>query len=295
MKNKLRRVVMLAIILTLALLAFTGCTKSNRHYNFNDIGNVVISDAVESSLASCVYVDVATVEITGILSSKKHYYTCVGVAITEKILMVPYQAIPKMDSYTKTTYTGLKYGSDTELTFVFKNLDYQLGYALLTLTTATEKLQPIEFADSDNLQFADMLFGVELSIPYVDNVNDIEMKLDKLVRINSVMVSSPTFIAGSLTIGSPELAEATFTCQAYSVVSKPSYEHNFCIFSNYQNVVPFNYINNILFDKTGKFIGTNYMKKVNDSNNNEHVVEGITYAVKSNSIKKDLISKGVLQ
>ena len=58
MKNKVKLIVTLAVLLTLALLALTGCTTTIRDYKLDDIGLITISDAIEDSLESCVVVEV---------------------------------------------------------------------------------------------------------------------------------------------------------------------------------------------------------------------------------------------
>ncbi len=285
MKNKFKKVVLLAIILTLALLAFTGCTTINRRYNVDDIGTVTISDAIEEALQSCVIIQAQATAIN--LDSKansQYSYIFVGVAISETEVIIPYQAVPKNGEYRNIIYKGIIAGNESSLNF---RLDYSVpdyAFAVLELLTPDVKLKAVKFANSDNLILADLLFGVEFSKPYKIGVQSLNAY--DYMRVNSVMVSSKFMVHNYQSTGHKELEEVTFTAQAYSVVSEPSYKHNFSLNSYGTSTIEFSLINNILFNKAGEFIGLNYMKKVDSSNNNEHIVDGITYAVKSNAIKQ---------
>lgn len=286
MKNKFKKVVLLAIILTLALLAFTGCTITNRRYNVDDIGIVTISNAIEEALSSCVIIQTQATAIN--LDSKansQYSYIFVGVAISETEVIIPYQAVPKTGEYRNITYKGIVAGKESSLTFRLE--DYSVpdyAFAVLELLTPDVKLKAVKFANSDNLILADLLFGVEFSKPYKIGVQSLNAY--DYMRVNSVMVSSKVMVHNYQSIGHQDLENATFTAQAYSVVSEPSYKHNFTLNSYGTSITEFSLINNILFNKAGEFIGLNYMKKVDSSNNNEYVVDGITYAVKSNAIKQ---------
>lgn len=286
MKNKFKKVVLLAIILTLALLAFTGCTTINRRYNVDDIGTVTISDAIEEALQSCVIIQAQATAINSDSKVNSQYsYIFVGVAISETEVIIPYQAVPKNGEYRNIIYKGIIAGNESSLIFRHKYTPVvNNAFAVLELLTPDVKLKAVKFANSDNLVLADLLFGVEFSKPYKIGVQSLNAY--DYMRVNSVMVSSKFMVHNYQSTGHKELEEVTFTAQAYSVVSEPSYKHNFSLNSYGTSTIEFSLINNILFNKAGEFIGLNYMKKVDSSNNNEHIVDGITYAVKSNAIKQ---------
>ena len=57
-----------------------------------------------------------------------------------------------------------------------------------------------------------------------------------------------------------------------------------------------NYVltNNMLFNTAGEFVGINYLRRVDGTDSNEHIVAGIGYAVRSSNIKAVLQNKQII-
>lgn len=314
MKNKLKWVVSLAILLTLALLAFTGCEREDRKYDLKQVSIVTMSDAIEDVLASSVVVEA--------VDGQDIRYYCAGVAITEKLIIVPKQVIPlteitnsvsiKVKLKGRTTSQTQRF--DLELRRTFYDNNY--GFVVLSVVDENIKLKPIKFASTneqsnDIVGLAELIFGVEILIPDSNvygtkTTTTASVPVSEYYSVIPVLVSSKQMMTGAYDIYSKlglknELIDSTFTTQGY--FQKSDYD----VFSNFLSVnklhhglqkisdsEDFTLTNCMLFNKAGEFVGVNYMRKVDNSPENEHVVSGIGYACRSDSIKKFLNSKGVV-
>lgn len=303
MKNKLKWAVSLAVILTLALLAFTGCVTEKRTYDISDIGTVTLTDAADDALSSCVVVEV--------MKSGMSYYYSVGLAVTENLIIVPRQTIPiiKVMEYIAInenySYRGRVCGGtgtfaleyDVDLNNTLWN-DDNCGFNILRVTGDT-KLTPIKFApagtDGDIVRLGELMFGVEITIPDSNVWGNYSAKTPaaEYLRIMSVLVSSRDAQMGKLDgqkpFGVPYLVfNNTFTTNAY--LSKSDYDtymkrwdatHGFELLSS---SAEYSLTNCMLFNVKGEFVGINYMRKTDNGDSNANVVAGIGYACRSNAI-----------
>lgn len=312
MKNKLKWVVSLAILLTLALLAFTGCESEERKYDLKQVSIVTMSDAIEDVLESSVVVEV--------VDGQDIRYYCAGVAITEKLVIVPQQTIPLKDltnSFSRDVNFKGRTTSQTQRFDLEYRSFYNNDYAFVVLSVNDEnvKLKPIKFASTneesnDIVGLAELIFGVEILIPD-SNVYGTKITATANVPVSEyysvipVLVSSKQMMTGAYDIYNKlglknELIDATFTTQGY--FQKSDYD----VFSNFLSVNKlhhglqkisdsenFTLTNCMLFNEAGEFVGMSYMRKVDNTTKDENVVAGIGYACRSDIIKKFLNSKGV--
>lgn len=312
MKIKFKLFVSLAILLTLALLAFTGCKPEERNYNLDGIGSVVISDAMEDVLSSCVVVEVVPGNFT--------FYYSMGVAISEDKIIVPRQTIPlnKLNLPEINYYKGRVYNTKGRFDFVYKtednnfarNNDY--GFNVLTLKDKNSvKLKPVKFAQNndttDIIKLGQMIFGVEVIVPdsRVYNKNSsVDIPTQEYYKAIPVLVSSKSMMTGADIMsnhpnGIPdEMIAASFTTQGYfnksdydTYVTGVDLKHGFEAIDKNENYV---LTNNMLFNTAGEFVGINYLRRVDGTDSNEHIVAGIGYAVRSSNIKAVLQSKQII-
>lgn len=311
MKNKVKLIVTLAVLLTLALLALTGCTTTIRDYKLDDIGLITISDAIEDSLESCVVVEV--------MQSGQTYYYSVGVAVNENTIICPKQTMPanslsttnhflpsnlysiKGRLYEKTGRFNLEYSKS-----INSLLEYDAAFWVFKVADSNVKLTPVKFAqtkeNNDIIALGEMLFGVEILLPsykvWEDTARE-NIPTSEYLKVISAMVSSKSMQIG--TYGPSQLKdvlkEISFTTQGY--FNKSDYDTYMSgwnvlhYYSSLGNVSNYALTNNMLFNKNGEFVGLNYLKRVDEGEKNGQVVIGIGYACKSNSIKTILESVGV--
>ncbi len=316
MKNKLKYTVVLAIVLTLALLALTGCVKTNTKYNINGIDSIVISDAVDEVLESCVVVE--TIYRSNKYGSSNTLYYCIGIAVSENKILVPRQAIPKktaLNMTSSTNYLAYVAGQDKTIALEYLSGDNsylsEYGFSILSVYNSQEngiKLKPIKFGNSNvtiangndnenNLNIGQVLFGVELLLP--DRIH-IESKADDFYKVISANVAANGMHIG---VGSaahhPEnisdiMKDNTFTTQGYFSKSDPydsgDYPHDYDLLSNDKLYA---LTDTMLFNSKGEFVGLNYLRRTDSTSSNEHVVAGIGYALKSNIIKSILQKQNI--
>ncbi|MDE6565486.1 MAG: hypothetical protein K2L47_00290, partial [Clostridia bacterium] len=229
MKNKFKLIVSLAILLTLALLAFTGCTTTETDYNLDNIGSVIISDAMEEVLSSCVVIEVAPGNMT--------YYYSMGVAITEDKIIVPRQTIPinRLNFVETNCYKGRVYNTTGRFDFVYKSQDNTFGqnndygFNVLTLKdTNSVKLKPVKFAEnkenSDIIALGEMIFGMEINLPDRNvwgSLSYTDIPTSEYLKAIPVLVSSKSMMTGvDIMSNNPngiptEMIASSFTTQGY--------------------------------------------------------------------------------
>lgn len=321
MKNKKKIMVVLAIILTLALLAFTGCTI-DRKYNLDDLELLLISDKVDEVMQSCVVVKTtADVTLTSGQKGTNMYYG-VGIAITENKILVPAQSVPK--TLYNTHFYGRIIGSDETFGLYCNYADNSfvdnanLGFNILTLPINSKvKLKPIKFGKSDSLNVGQTLFGVNITIPEDELLSKSSkdfaygLSTEDYLSVNSLMLSYKGFTIGifdGLSKLPKAMQEASYTLQGYFNPSdtntytyfkevdsigneiKVGYDHGM---KGYITSRCFNFTNNLVFNVQGEFVGLNYARLVDNQDKNEEVVLGYGYALMSNFIKDFLKSKNI--
>lgn len=299
MKNKFKILVSLAVLLTLALLAFTGCTK--KYYNLDDASILTMSDAIEDVLPSCV-------ELEFVYGG--YQYGFLGLAISETQVIVTSQTVPKVTWPTsQPTYDGrVRINGEEKLvklvytpnSFV-EDEDNDVGFRILTLKPEYQfnvKLNPVKFGDSDNLKLGELLFGVSYHTP----TDPIDYGFEDYLKVISVMVSSQKMIHGSRYLFglSEKLEKATFTTNGYFEKSYANYSHKFSTLEDSNvDIVDgerrklFTLTNSWIFNRDGEFVGMNYLRKIDGSTSNNEVVVGIGYACRSNAIKEVLNKTGI--
>lgn len=316
MKNKLKWFVSLAILFTLALLAFTGCETETRRYNLEQVSIVTMSDAIEDVLSSTVVVEV-------IENDSTRYYS-VGVAVTEKLIVVPKQTIPLTEVLDNVFPRVVFKGKSTSQTQRF-DLKYEsrynnfsvddCGFVVLSVVDSNIKLNPVKFASvntesNDIIGFGELMFGVQILLPDsncwgTSVTSTANTPASEYFSTIPVMVSSKQMMTGNFDPYtqlelSEKMVDSTFTTQGYFQKSDFDTYSNFLTiyklhhgFKKVSDSKDFCLTNCMLFNKAGEFVGINYMRRSDNEGNNEHVVAGIGYACRSNSIKDLLKSKGI--
>lgn len=328
MKNKLKWIVSLAVFITLALLALTGCVNNYTQYELGNIGIITISDAVENALSSCV-----VVEVTSKYSGTVYYYS-MGVAISNNRIIVPRQTIPTNSLggvSSQYSYRGRFYNKtgvfDLEYESVYNSFsednggDY--GFNVLRVKDPTINLLPVTFANTkedstDIISLGEMLFGVQIKLPETgryygdDGVNEgawygvpsEEIPTNEFLSLKSASVSSRSMQVGGHNIyGLPTgMDKATFTTQGY--FNKSDYDtymnnwgasHGFNKITDNTGKNNFTLTNCILFNCQGEFVGINYLRRVDSADNNNNAVVGIGYACRSNKMKIVLEKLGAIR
>lgn len=314
--------VALAIIFTLALLTFTGCSN-NRTYNLDNCDLLFVSEKIEEVMSSCVVVKTtAPLTLTTGQKGKNTYYG-LGVAVTEKKILVPAQSVPK--SLYGSTFLGRIIDGDQTFKLVCDISDNVIEdgkrptFNILTLPDSSNiKLKPVKFADSDSIVLGQSLFGINISIPE-DELSVASsadyfapyLTTEEYLGMTKFWVSSNGFSIGShdgLLKAPQEIKDSTFTVQGNinasdthtytyyedkDILGKPikvGYEHGM---KGYITTRCFNFANSMIFNVDGEFIGVNYARLVNNLEINTQVVFGYGYATKSNYIKSILKSKNI--
>ena len=327
MKNKLKWIVSLAVFITLALLALTGCVRTHTQYELGNIGIITISDAVENALSSCV-----VVEVTGY--SGTVYYYSMGVAVSNNRIIVPRQTIPTNSLggvATQYSYKGRFYNKegifDLEYERVYntfteeKGGDY--GFNVLRVKDSTVNLRPVNFeTNKDNskdiVSLGELLFGVQINLPEdgrysgEDGIYDgawygvpsEKIPTYEFIDIKSVSVASKSMqIGGHSMSGLPVgMDKATFTTQGY--LNKSDYDtymrnwnqsHGFNKITDNTGNDNYSLTNCVLFNNKGEFVGINYLRRVDSTENNNNAVIGIGYTCRSSNMKFVLEKLGVIK
>ena len=152
-----------------------------------------------------------------------------------------------------------------------------------------------------------MIFGVEVIVPdsrVYSNSSSLDIPTAEYFKTIPVLVSSKSMMTGVDIMsnhpnGIPaEMMAASFTTQGYfnksdydTYVTGVDLKHGFEAIDKNENYV---LTNNMLFNTAGEFVGINYLRRVDGTDSNEHIVAGIGYAVRSSNIKAVLQSKQII-
>lgn len=283
MKNKIFKNVLLAFLISLALLTLTGCSKNENIKIVVADGQMTMSAVCEKTMKSCAQVEFSYT--VGYGNVQKYY--CIGIAISENQLLVPKQAIysevPLAHNIVARVYNSqVDVQMEKDIITSNKLAGYQNGsvYVLKIKNDAQTKFEPVTFAKNE-VNSGDVLLGIDC-MPLSKGIED----GTEWIRAFENIVSAPTIHLPNIEDSSfTQMFKKSFIVNAFVTKTESPYKDIFE--EDFGRTFRLSLSNAFLFNLQGEFVGHLFSRSVSGNVNNENTF-GVAYAYKASEIKNNL-------
>ena len=306
MKAKLSKVVIIAIVIALSVMALSGCVHDSKKINIDiEDGTTPYEIAADAALDSIAQVTVYKLIDSGSATTPRRYgvaNSTVGLVIDNNHILVNKRILPNPlkffpgipDNFIVKVEVNLK-GGGTEILDVdplpveiFDNQDDDLGLVLLKIkeenppTVENRELIPCVFGDSDSLTVGMNTLAVSVRTGFI--------------RTYEVLVANTTVVHGhyqesaSDMFGGNVTPSSIYTSGSHTNDSVDDYVGDL-VDPKIDYIEP---SSAVLFDMQGRVVGFNYALYVDTQDNNISVVGGVGYAIRGNAIVEGLRTGGFI-